>query len=69
MVTDATGLYEEFGDERLPPGQRLTERFPVLSKNGTPSWDRDSWTFDVWGAVETERSLSFEEFTDLPSEI
>jgi DMSO/TMAO reductase YedYZ molybdopterin-dependent catalytic subunit len=68
MVTDVTGLYEEFDGERLPPGQRLTERFPVLSKGGTPSWDRDSWTFDVWGAVEEELSLSYEAFTDLPSE-
>jgi len=68
MPTDVTDLYAEFGDERLPPGQRTTERFPVLSKSATPSWDRESWTFDAWGAVGTELSLSWEEFTDLPAE-
>ncbi|RDI70500.1 sulfite oxidase-like oxidoreductase [Halopelagius longus] len=68
MAKDVTGLYEEFGDERLPPGQRETSRFPVLSKSGTPSWDRDSWQFEVWGAVEDELSLSYDEFTSLPSE-
>jgi DMSO/TMAO reductase YedYZ molybdopterin-dependent catalytic subunit len=68
MVTDVTDLHEEFAADRLPPGQRLTERFPVLSKSGTPSRDRDEWEFEVWGAVEEELSLSYGEFTDLPSE-
>lgn len=68
MAKDVTGLYEEFGDERLPPGQRETSRFPVLSKSGTPSWDRDSWQFEVWGAVENDLALSYEEFTSLPAE-
>ncbi|MFC6724681.1 sulfite oxidase-like oxidoreductase [Halobium palmae] len=68
MVTDVTGLHEEFDGERLPPGQRLTERFPVLSKSGTPSWDRESWRFEAWGAVDEELTLDFEAFTDLPSE-
>lgn len=68
MSQDVTGLYEEFGGDRLPPGQRETARFPVLSKSGTPSWDRDDWTFEVWGAVEEELSLSYEGFRDLPSE-
>ncbi|WP_255149897.1 sulfite oxidase-like oxidoreductase [Halorarius halobius] len=67
-MKDVTDLHEEFGGERLPPGQRETERFPVLSKSGTPSFDPEEWTFDVWGAVDEELSLSFEAFTDLPSE-
>ena len=65
---DVTDLYEEFGDERLPPGQRETSKFPVLSKSGTPSWDRETWTFTVRGAVEEELDLSWDEFTDLPAE-
>jgi len=64
-VEDVTDLYEEFGDDRVPPGQRETSKFPVLSKGGTPSWDRESWEFTVTGAVENELSFSFEEFTDL----
>jgi DMSO/TMAO reductase YedYZ molybdopterin-dependent catalytic subunit len=64
---DVTDLYEEFGDDRLPPGQRETSKFPVLSKSGTPDWDRETWSFDVWGAVDTELSLSYDEFRDLPT--
>ncbi|SDM71855.1 Oxidoreductase molybdopterin binding domain-containing protein [Halogranum gelatinilyticum] len=68
MVTDVTDLYQAYGEDRLPPGQRETDRFPVLSKGGTPSWDRDSWKFEVWGAVDEELTLTFDEFRDLPSE-
>ncbi|WP_157532943.1 molybdopterin-dependent oxidoreductase, partial [Haloferax profundi] len=68
MTKDVTHLYEEFGGDRLPPGQRETQRFPVLSKSGTPSWDPETWSFDVWGAVDNPLDLSFDEFRDLPSE-
>lgn len=67
-ATDTTGLYREFGDERLPPGQRETSKFPVLSKGAVPSFDPESWEFTVTGAVETELSFSYEEFKDLPHE-
>ncbi|UPV73828.1 sulfite oxidase-like oxidoreductase [Halorussus limi] len=67
-VTDVTDLHEEFGGERLPPGQRKTSKFPVLSKSGTPDWNPETWEFTVTGAVEEELSFSWEEFKDLPSE-
>ena len=65
---DATSIHEEFGGERLPSGQRRTERFPVLSKSGTPSWDMETWEFTVTGAVENDLAYTWEEFTDLPQE-
>ena len=68
MTENVTDIYQEFGGDRLPPGQRKTDRFPVLSKSGTPSWDRETWRFEVWGAVDDQLELTFEEFTDLPSE-
>ncbi|GGN19878.1 sulfite oxidase-like oxidoreductase [Halarchaeum nitratireducens] len=67
-VRDVTALYREFGDERLPPGQREVERFPVLSMGGTPDWDPETWSFDVGGAIERPRSFTWEEFRELPSE-
>lgn len=67
-VTDVTGLHEEFDGERLPPGQRETSKFPVLSKSGTPDWDPETWEFTVTGAVDEELSLSWDEFRDLPAE-
>ncbi|NHN49693.1 molybdopterin-dependent oxidoreductase [Halostella sp. JP-L12] len=68
MIKDVTDLYREFGDDRLPAGQRKTEKFPVLSKSGTPEFDPETWEFTVTGAVEEELSLSWEEFRDLPNE-
>ncbi|WP_224269588.1 sulfite oxidase-like oxidoreductase [Haloprofundus salinisoli] len=65
---DVTSLHEEFNGERLPPGQRQTERFPVLSKSGTPSWDMETWEFSVTGAVKNELSYSWKEFSELPQE-
>ncbi|WP_323174250.1 sulfite oxidase-like oxidoreductase [Natrialba sp. PRR66] len=66
---NATSIYEEFGESRLPPGQNRTNRFPVLSKSGTPSQDMETWEFTVTGAVENELSYSWDEFNELPQEI
>ena len=68
MVTDVTDLYTEFGESRLPPGQQRTDGFPVLSKSGTPSADPETWEFEVFGAVDSPLSLSFEEFRELPTD-
>jgi len=51
---------------RIPPGQRLTEEFPVLHYNGIPKFDKSKWEFRIWGLVEKERKLSFDEFVSLP---
>ena len=66
-IEDLTDLFREYGDDRLPPGQRETDRFPVLSKSGTPSWDPETFTFEVWGAVEDTLAYSLSAFRDLPS--
>ena len=34
-------------DDRLPPGQYLTDDFPVLSAGPTPRIPREDWTFTV----------------------
>jgi DMSO/TMAO reductase YedYZ molybdopterin-dependent catalytic subunit len=68
MVRDATDLYREFGDERLPPGQRRTDEFPVLSKGTVPRVEREKWTLSVGGAVDDPVTLDWEAFTSLPTE-
>ena len=65
---DATALHEEFDGERVPPGQRETTRFPVLSKSGTPSVDLSEWTLDVWGAVGDRLELDFDALRALDTE-
>ncbi len=67
-MKDVTDLHEEFDGDRLPPGQRETSAFPVLSKGATPSWDRDDWEFTVTGAVDDPLSFSWDEFRELPAE-
>ena len=51
---------------RLPPGQALTENFPVLHYGAIPQFDEASWDFKIWGAVEKSLRLSWQEFSQLP---
>jgi len=51
---------------RLPPGQSLTQKFPVLHYGAVPPFDPQTWDFRVWGAVETPLRLSWQEFEQLP---
>jgi len=67
-IRDVTDIHEEFDGNRLPPGQRETERFPVLSLNDTPDFDPDEWEFTVRGAVDEELTYSWAEFRDLPTD-
>ena len=54
--------------DRLPPGQYLERGFPVLSAGPTPRTPLDQWTFTIAGAVDQERSWTWEEFQALPKE-
>lgn len=52
---------------RVPPGQYVTERFPVLHAGVVPDVDLGAWDFTIDGLVDIERTLSWEEFRSLPS--
>jgi len=52
---------------RLPPGQYLTEKWPVLHAGDIPHVDLATWDFKVWGEVEEPLTLSWEEFSALPT--
>ena len=52
-------------DAEVPPGQFVTEKFPVLTFGSTPKIDLDSWRFNVSGLVKKEVVLDWTEFTDL----
>ncbi len=51
---------------RLPPGQALTEKFPVLHYGPVPSFDPKAWDFRIFGEVEQERRWTWDEFQRLP---
>ncbi|PSB22062.1 sulfite oxidase-like oxidoreductase [Phormidesmis priestleyi ULC007] len=54
----------EYGD-RVPPGQHLTNGFPVLTYGDTPHVDRATWQFKVWGLAQ-EKTFSWSDFMNLP---
>ena len=51
---------------RIPPGQYLTEKWPVLHYGSVPRTDLATWDFKVWGEVERPLDLSWTEFQALP---
>ena len=51
---------------RLPPGQSVTQKWPVLHYGGIPRIDLATWVFTVEGDVETPRRWTWEEFGTLP---
>ena len=52
--------------QRLPEGQFLTERFPVLTYGQTPSVSADDWQFEVWGCGLSEKiEWNWQEFNSL----
>ena len=52
--------------DRIPPGQKVTEKWPVLHYGAMPTVDIASWTFTISGLVEKERRFTYEEFQALP---
>lgn len=58
---------EEQGKKRLPPGQTLTEKFPVLTYGPNPTFDPATWDLRVWGEVEKPMRWNWQEFTALPT--
>ena len=52
---------------RLPPGQSLTQKFPVLTFGSTPAYDLATWDLRVVGEVEHPMRWNWAEFTSLPT--
>ncbi len=52
-------------EDRIPPGQRVTEKWPVLHHGSVPRIDISTWVFTISGMVEKERKISYEEFMSL----
>ena len=56
------------GRPRLPPGQRLTDGWPVLHYGSIPKIDLSTWQLKIFGLVEQEVTLSWEQFNALPQQ-
>jgi DMSO/TMAO reductase YedYZ molybdopterin-dependent catalytic subunit len=51
---------------RLPPGQYLTEKWPVLHAGTVPRTDLTTWDFKVFGEAEEPVTLTYDELQALP---
>lgn len=52
---------------RLPAGQSLTNKFPVLTYGPNPKFDPNTWDIKVFGEVEKEMRWSWAEFLQIPT--
>ncbi len=53
-------------ENRLPPGQKLTEKFPVLDLGVQPEISHTDWTLTLDGLVANNTALTWEKFNELP---
>ena len=53
-------------EERIPPGQTLTEKWPILTYGRVPRFNPQTWDLRVTGLVEEEKRWTYEEFMALP---
>jgi DMSO/TMAO reductase YedYZ molybdopterin-dependent catalytic subunit len=53
-------------ENRVPPGQRLTQKWPVLHYGSVPSIDPSQWTLAISGLVDKELTLTYEQLLALP---
>ncbi|MCJ1886566.1 sulfite oxidase-like oxidoreductase [Pseudomonas sp. LA21] len=51
---------------RLPPGQVLTERFPILHEGEVPQYDRATWRLRLSGLLSSALELSLDDLLALP---
>jgi DMSO/TMAO reductase YedYZ molybdopterin-dependent catalytic subunit len=56
-------------EDRVPPGQYVTEKFPVLHHGSVPSYKNleQTWDLRVWGEIEQDARFSYTEFRALPT--
>lgn len=66
-TSDRKKLEREMHDAgRLPPGQSLTLKWPVLHEGSVPRVDLSTWDFRIDGLVKKPVRLTWEEFNKLP---
>ena len=56
--------YQKAG--RLPPGQALTQKFPILHLGPVPEFNAATWDLRLWGEVEQQVRWTWDQFLQLP---
>jgi DMSO/TMAO reductase YedYZ molybdopterin-dependent catalytic subunit len=52
--------------ERLPPGQKITHKWPVLHAGEVPPFDPATWDLFIFGLVKEQKSFTWKQFCALP---
>jgi len=52
--------------KRVPPGQYVTLKWPVLHYGSVPGTNLATWNFRVWGEVDSPFSITWDEFRQMP---
>ena len=60
-------LEQGYDPTRLPPGQYLTDKWPVLHAGTVPRTDLATWDLEVFGEVERPLRLTWDELRELPT--
>ena len=51
---------------RIPPGQHLTENWPILHYGSVPAINVSAWNLHIFGLVIQERIINYQSFSELP---
>ncbi|MDR6552070.1 sulfite oxidase-like oxidoreductase [Paenibacillus qinlingensis] len=51
---------------RIPPGQAVTDRFPILHEGEVPNYDMSTWSLRVFGQVAEEKTFSYDDILAMP---
>ena len=57
---------DTFREQRIPPGQSRTKKWPVLDAGGPPRIDLDTWKLSVHGMTGHPVEWNWREFNELP---
>lgn len=58
-------IKKQEGVRRTPPGQYVTEKFPVLSFGAAPKIEAEAWEFRIFGLVQEEVAFTWEQLLAL----
>ena len=53
--------------DRLPPGQYLTDRFPVLHVGDVPTYEPGEWSLSIFGLVDNPYTITMDELKAMPA--
>src|SRR6266581_4008733 len=60
-----SGEREKALGDRLPPGQYVTEKWPVLHYGSVPRFNKETWDFKIWGLVEEPLRFNYDDLLAL----